>query len=675
LSVAQPEGTSSNRYTILGRLAGGGMADIFLARVTTEAGVERHVVLKRVLAERSRDPQFARMFLDEARLAAQLQHPNIAQVHDIGKLAGSYFFTMEYVHGEDARHILQRLSGLKKRLPINLALHIASGALAALQHAHNRLGADGKPLGVVHRDVSPSNVMVSFEGIVKLLDFGVAKAAQRSVESQTGSIKGKIAYLSPEQCKGAGVDRRSDLYALGIVLHELLTGRRLYKRENDFASMMAIATEAAPRPSLSRPEISAELDAIVMRALEKDPDQRYASATEMLEAIENLVMAERHLVSSTAMARYLRELFGEKPEPWVELQERDDGTRQVTITSESLGGDPLQGVAAIGNVPAKLPTLDPDAQLVAQLDRARPLWSASDDESDDAIEEADAEATALTAQIPTPPVPSLTSELRAQPPPTTKNITAPTPRPSRPSIPPAPAPAAPTTSELIAPLPPPPSVQMAVPNATLPGPPPKMTLVTRSATIPPPPGPMSGGFAAPSVTSSGFAPAYAPPPSPRRRWVVFAVAGGIVAIVIGIVLATSGGSPAPATQQPMHVAVTVEDAAREPAPVVDAAEVVAAPPAEPTLADALAGTDDALSAKLCARAKSLTADERTGCGVAACNARQLRAAIGYYQEAGKGKALIERACRDHGLSVLAPATPPTHPKRDPCEENPLKCQK
>ncbi len=621
------EGTTSNRYTILGRLAGGGMADIFLARASTEGGVERYVVLKRVLAERSRDPHFARMFLDEARLAAQLQHPNIAQVHDIGKLAGSYFFTMEYVHGEDVRHVLQRLSGLKKRLPINLALHIASGALAALHHAHTRLGADNKPLGVVHRDVSPSNVMVSFEGMVKLLDFGVAKAAQRSVESQSGSIKGKIAYLSPEQCKGGAIDRRSDLYSLGIVLHEMLTGRRLYRRDTDFAAMMAIATEATPAPSLQRPEISRELDAIVLRAMAKDPAERYASANDMLDAIEQLATNERHLVSSTAMGRYLRELFGEKPVPWIELQEREDDARQVTVTSESLA-DPLDAVGVLGDAAARPPTLDPDAQLVAQLDRAPALWSASADESepDESLPpspiEADAEPTELTVELP-----RATTPLHAPPP-------------------------------LVAPAPPPPSL----------------------------------GLATPIPTSSGVA---LPELAPRRRagrWIVAVVIA--IATVAIIVIATRGDStPEPAA---VRVAVTVDDAAVAVAPPtvqVDAAiaAVIPAdagtppqpvrrpapqtpppPPPPPATIGQLATRGDwPAVARLCTHTATPSSEERASCGMAACNTKQRAAALGYYRDSSKvGRTAIERACRDHEISLV-----PQQPKKDPCEENPLQCQK
>jgi serine/threonine protein kinase len=320
MPAARPEeGTTSNRYQVLGRLAGGGMADIYLAKSTSEGGVERYVVLKRVLAERSRDPHFATMFLDEARLAAQLQHPNIAQVLDIGTLGGSYFFTMEYVHGEDVRVLLQGCAGTGRALPINLAVHIAAGALAALQHAHMRTGTDGRPLGIVHRDVSPSNVMVSYEGAVKLLDFGVAKAAQQTEQSQSGSIKGKIGYLSPEQCKGKGIDKRSDIFALGVVLFEMLTMQRLYKRDNDFAAMMAIATEPPPLPSSIRPGISPGLDHIVMTALAKEPEQRYATAADMLEALEEVAAHARMVLSATAMGRFLRELFGVRPEPWAAL--------------------------------------------------------------------------------------------------------------------------------------------------------------------------------------------------------------------------------------------------------------------------------------------------------------------------------------------------------------------
>src|SRR3954467_4300075 len=205
------------------------MAEIFLARGKGVAGVERYCVLKRILRDRASDGQFVQMFLDEARLAAQLQHPNIAQVYDIGKLGDSYFFTMEYVHGETVRALLHRVVELQRKLPISCVLTLVAGAAAGLPHAHGRVGVDGRPLGIVHRDVSPSNLMVSYEGSVKLVDFGVAKAAHQSQETRSGTVKGKIAYLSPEQCRGRGVDRRSDLFSLGIVIWEMLTTERLFR--------------------------------------------------------------------------------------------------------------------------------------------------------------------------------------------------------------------------------------------------------------------------------------------------------------------------------------------------------------------------------------------------------------------------------------------------------------
>jgi eukaryotic-like serine/threonine-protein kinase len=281
-------GSTANHYQILARLAVGGMAEIFLARGTSSAGVDRYCVLKRILRERASDLHFVRMFLDEARLAAQLNHPNVAQVYDIGRLADSYFFTMEFVHGETVRTLIQRSRSLRKELPLGAILTVMAGAAAGLHHAHDRLGLEGRPLGIVHRDVSPSNLMVSFEGGVKVVDFGVAKAADRISETRAGTVKGKIAYLSPEQCRGGNVDRRTDLYALGIVFWEMLTLERLYRRASDFENMNAIVNEETPSPSTRRPSLPPEIDALVMRLLAKDPDDRFQTADEVIEAIEQV---------------------------------------------------------------------------------------------------------------------------------------------------------------------------------------------------------------------------------------------------------------------------------------------------------------------------------------------------------------------------------------------------
>jgi len=334
--AAAEVGSTANSYQILAKLATGGMAEIFLARGEGVAGVERYCVLKRILRDRASDVHFVRMFLDEARLAAQLQHPNIAQVYDIGKLGDSYFFTMEYVHGETVRALLHRAQGLRRKLPINCVLTIAAGTAAGLHHAHARLGFDGRALGIVHRDVSPSNLMVSYEGGVKVVDFGVAKAADRAQETKSGTVKGKISYLSPEQCKGKRVDRRSDLFSLGICFWEMLTTERLFKRASDFENMSAIVNEDTPPPSSRRPDVPPEIDELVLRLLAKTPEERFQTADEVVDAIEGVAARTSSVLSASALGRFVRELFGQRPEPWLELEAHQEHGEAVTVTSEPI---------------------------------------------------------------------------------------------------------------------------------------------------------------------------------------------------------------------------------------------------------------------------------------------------------------------------------------------------
>ncbi len=197
-----------------------------------------------------------------------------------------------------------------------------AGAAAGLHHAHDRLGLEGRPLGIVHRDVSPSNLMVSFEGGVKVVDFGVAKAADRMSETRAGTVKGKISYLSPEQCRGGNVDRRTDLYALGIVFWEMLALERLYRRTSDFDNTSAIVNEATPPPSSRGRALPPALDALVLRLLAKDPADRYQTADEVIEAIEQVAAATGSMLSPSSLGRLLREMFGHRPEPWLEMDHR-----------------------------------------------------------------------------------------------------------------------------------------------------------------------------------------------------------------------------------------------------------------------------------------------------------------------------------------------------------------
>jgi eukaryotic-like serine/threonine-protein kinase len=328
-------GATANNYQVLAKLATGGMAEIFLARSVGVAAVQRYVVLKRVLREHARDITFVRMFLEEARLAAQLQHANIAQVYDAGKLGDSYFFTMEYVHGETVRTTLQRAHELRRSPPINCVLATIAGAAAGLHHAHDRIGIEGRALGIVHRDVSPSNLMIGYDGSVKVVDFGVAKTTERA-ETQSGAVKGKISYLSPEQARGQRLDRRSDVFSLGIVMWEMLTVERLYKRDNDFDAMTAIIHDPPRAPSSRRHDVPAALDAIVMRALAKDPADRFQTAEEMGEAIDTIAGQLGATLAPASLSRFLRDLFGARPEPWIELRAASQPPDVVTVTSEPI---------------------------------------------------------------------------------------------------------------------------------------------------------------------------------------------------------------------------------------------------------------------------------------------------------------------------------------------------
>ena len=244
---------SLGRYQLVRHLASGGMADVVLARVDGIEGFERHVVVKRIRDEHLADPRFVQMFLDEARLAASLHHHNIVQVHELGEEDGEYFFAMEYVHGEDLLKVLAHLADRDDRMPIDHCVTIALNVAAALHHAHELRGPapDRRPLGIVHCDVSPANILIGLDGDVKVIDFGIATPTQRTTQTGTDLLKGKVAYMSPEQCLGRPLDRRSDVFCLGICLYEMVTVRRLFKGANDFLTMSSITHGEAASSSLS----------------------------------------------------------------------------------------------------------------------------------------------------------------------------------------------------------------------------------------------------------------------------------------------------------------------------------------------------------------------------------------------------------------------------------------
>lgn len=339
------------KYRLVRDLAKGGMAEVSLAVQVGPGGFEKPVAIKRIRQDLPGDSEFVTMFLDEARLAACFAHPNIVQIYELGELNGQYFVAMEYVHGKDLRRIQTACQAAGTRFPVDIAVRIASQACTALDYAHG-FEKDGKPLRVIHRDVSPQNVMLTYDGTVKVVDFGVAKATINFYQTQAMQLKGKIAYMSPEQIRQDGIlDRRADLFALGVVLFELLAGERPFQGITDPDLMTAILHN--PPPDLGRlsPEIPEPLVRIVARALEKDRNRRYATAALMHADLEAVLEARGADVSPRALAGFLRQLL--PPTPLAELVPHPRALATVDLGP----GANVARAAALADAGASVPTL------------------------------------------------------------------------------------------------------------------------------------------------------------------------------------------------------------------------------------------------------------------------------------------------------------------------------
>ncbi len=301
------------QYEILEKIASGGMAELYKAKRTGVEGFQKIVAIKKILPHLADDEDFVTMFADEAKLAAQLNHPNIIHIYDLGKIqAGGYFIAMEYVDGRDLRAIQQAASTSGVPLPVPLAVYIASKVASALDYAHRRRDAEGHELNIVHRDVSPQNILIAYEGDIKLCDFGIAKAASKAGKTQSGALKGKIQYMSPEQAWGRPIDRRSDLFSLGVVLHEMLTGERLFRGDTDINVLEKVRSAEVKAPSRSNPEVPQNLDAVVLRALAKEPDDRYANASDLLRDLDSVLYSYTPAPGSADVAIYLHRLQAEE---------------------------------------------------------------------------------------------------------------------------------------------------------------------------------------------------------------------------------------------------------------------------------------------------------------------------------------------------------------------------
>ncbi len=361
-------GNTGATYEILGKLATGGMAELFLARAPDTTGQPGPVVvLKRMLPHLAEDLEFVRMFRDEAQLALGLQHPNIVRALDEGP-DDEHFFTMEYVHGEDLRALVAMAKDKGEHIPLAHLLTIMLGVTAALDHTHEQTDAIGQPLHIVHRDVSPTNVLISYDGEVKLLDFGVAKAAAGDHVTQAGTLKGKLAYMSPEQCRADTIDRRSDVFAVGILLYEMTTLTRLFAGENDIAVLHNVMSGVSQPPSACRRGYPPALEQIVLKALQSDPSQRYPTAKALHDDLARFGQQMGMRTSNEALARYLRGLFGQKPLPWqgqARLNLVDDGEAPTDGDRTQLMGDVARTqrfgegrrtlVGHPGSVPARAP--------------------------------------------------------------------------------------------------------------------------------------------------------------------------------------------------------------------------------------------------------------------------------------------------------------------------------
>jgi serine/threonine-protein kinase len=339
LSILPAEEQTFGRYKLLCRFATGGMANVYLARFEGSVGFEKLVAIKRIHEHLSDNEEFIQMFVDEARLCARISHPNVAQVIELGTVGSSHFIAMEYVEGESLSALLRRT-----RPPLTHCARIVASAAAGLHAAHQLKDPQGRPLNVVHRDVSPQNILISYDGAVKLVDFGVARARTNLHTTTAGQVKGKFAYMAPEQIStDPHVDRRTDVFALGVVLYEITTAHRLFKGQNDAATVAKVQKLEIPFPSLVLPDYPPALENIVMKALERNPDDRFQTADELEDALEDYLVTTGTHVTRRQIGQMMRETFAERIKLKQEMMSKAESTTKVLTAPESVhqvGTDP-----------------------------------------------------------------------------------------------------------------------------------------------------------------------------------------------------------------------------------------------------------------------------------------------------------------------------------------------
>jgi eukaryotic-like serine/threonine-protein kinase len=321
-----------DRYELMGEIASGGMATVYLARLTGMGGFQRFVAMKRLHPHLASEKEFVEMFLDEARIAARIHHPNVVPILEVGASPVGYYLVMEYIEGDTLARLLARAASTGKKLPVPIALRVAIDMLSGLHAAHELHDDQNQPVNLVHRDVSPQNVLVGQDGIARITDFGVARAASRLTATRVGQLKGKIAYMAPEQAAGSeDLDRRADVFSSGVVVWEALAQKRLFKAENEAATLSRVMTEPVPLLFQVAPQVSKEVSGVVMRALDRDPGKRFANCAAFADALEAAAALKDKVASPRELAAYVNEVMGQ------EISQQRDNVRAWLAHSEPTG--------------------------------------------------------------------------------------------------------------------------------------------------------------------------------------------------------------------------------------------------------------------------------------------------------------------------------------------------
>ncbi|HRI53661.1 MAG TPA: serine/threonine-protein kinase, partial [Pseudomonadota bacterium] len=418
------------RFLLLKRLSRGGMGEIFLAKIGEIAGFEKFVIIKKILPQLAANDDFIVRFIDEAQVAIKLNHVNIAQVYEVGRVDGEYFLAIEYIEGRDLRRLLRRCREMHRRLPVDLCLFIAREMASGLAYAHRRTGPKGQALALVHCDISPPNIMTSYEGEVKVIDFGIARSALRTADSNPNVGFGKFGYMAPEQLlRGGLIDRRTDIYAAGVVLYELLTGERLYQfpEGTDYRQMARVVCQGQFQlPSARDPNIDSDIDAIVSKALATRPEDRYQIAEEFRDALAAKLAQLAPTMSADTLAATMDDLFvGER-------QREQDELLQLRAVDASAYKEELVG--SVGHTVTFARAVE-EGVLGAPPPSGAPPTASSSQEATRLSQKTEIEATsaALRSNPPPPPPPPF-------PPPPPPPPRPPPPPPPLPPPPPPPPP-------------------------------------------------------------------------------------------------------------------------------------------------------------------------------------------------------------------------------------------